>query len=715
MKNKIYTIFLLGLSLLLLSTCKNPEIGYETFTITDESIEPEVYGAKVNGSFSFSGNVQEIKMKIATDESLTDATDYSTIIDNQTFSAEIEGLEPNTTYYYCYSINFGWKDDYLTDINSFTTLKGFPTVKTLEIIALYDASFRIKCEVTSDGGSDIMERGLYWNNVGNPNLDDNKIIHDESGVGEYVCLMDNLEPNTTYYVRAYAKNDTGIGLAQEVLRFETQDHPNDSLTIVTDCNPPDGGSATGGGTFASGQRCTVTTTANEGYAFTRWTENGNQVSTEASYTFTVTSNRTLIANFEEQAPDTYYINVSPNPNNGGTVTGGGNYQQGQSCRVTATAATGYTFTNWTENGIVVSTNADYTFTVNANRTLVANFTINTYTINASANPSNGGNVTGGGSFNYGESCTLTATAANGYTFDHWTKDGTTITGGATINFTVTANATYVAYFTGGDAPTGAINGKFTINPNGDQVYFSKGNLQYIGSASNPYWKFADNQWDYLGDNGQGSESQQADRDLFGWGTSGNNHGAICYQPWSTSDMASDYNAYGDPIYDLNNKTGEADWGYNSISNGGNMTNEWHTLTTDEWVYVINKRTTPSGILYAKAIVHDINGVILLPDDWMDTDYDLHSPNTFNADFSTNQIRDEQWRDLEQKGAVFLPAAGSRSKTYIYYGDGNYWSASVATTNTDYVCHVGFNSVYFNPGTNSTRCHGFSVRLVFYVK
>ena len=66
--------------------------------------------------------------------------------------------------------------------------------------------------------------------------------------------------------------------------------------------------------------------------------------------------------------------------------------------VTATAATGYTFANWTENGSVVSTNASYTFSVNAYRTLVAHFTQNTYTVTVAANPTNGGTVSGGGTF-----------------------------------------------------------------------------------------------------------------------------------------------------------------------------------------------------------------------------------------------------------------------------------------------------------------------------
>lgn len=69
----------------------------------------------------------------------------------------------------------------------------------------------------------------------------------------------------------------------------------------------------------------------------------------------------------------YVVNVSANPTDGGIVTGGGTYQQGQSCTVIARTNPGYDFTNWTENGEVVSTDKNYTFTVNGNRALVANF------------------------------------------------------------------------------------------------------------------------------------------------------------------------------------------------------------------------------------------------------------------------------------------------------------------------------------------------------
>ena len=218
-----------------------------------------------------------------------------------------------------------------------------------------------------------------------------------------------------------------------------------SYTITVSANPTNGGTVSGGGTYQQGQSCTVSATANNGYTFTNWTENGNVVSTQANYTFNVTSNRNLVANFQAQQ-QSYTITVSANPTNGGSVTGGGTYQQGQSCTVSATPAAGYTFLRWTENGTQVSTNANYTFTVTSNRNLVAHFQQQNYTISVSANPSNGGTVTGGGAYHYGDNCTVHATPANGYTFLRWTENGNQVSTNANYTFTVTGNRTLVAQF-----------------------------------------------------------------------------------------------------------------------------------------------------------------------------------------------------------------------------------------------------------------------------
>jgi uncharacterized repeat protein (TIGR02543 family) len=208
-------------------------------------------------------------------------------------------------------------------------------------------------------------------------------------------------------------------------------------TIKVSANPTKAGTVSGGGTYNSGSSQTVKAMANDGYTFTNWTENGNQVSDSTNYSFTLTTNRTLVANFTENAPNQYTIGVSANPTEGGVVTGGGTYLQGQSCTVRATAAGGYTFQKWTENDNQVSTNANYTFTVTGNRSFVAHFIVqapNTYTISASVTLTGAGTVTGAGAYQQGQSCTLTATAATGYSFQKWTKNGTQVSTNASYTF-----------------------------------------------------------------------------------------------------------------------------------------------------------------------------------------------------------------------------------------------------------------------------------------
>ena len=70
-------------------------------------------------------------------------------------------------------------------------------------------------------------------------------------------------------------------------------------TITATANPEEGGSITGAGTYTHGETCTLSTTANEGYTFINWTEDGEVVSTETTYSFVVTSDKNIVANFEE--------------------------------------------------------------------------------------------------------------------------------------------------------------------------------------------------------------------------------------------------------------------------------------------------------------------------------------------------------------------------------------------------------------------------------
>ena len=499
-----------------------------------------------------------------------------------------------------------------------------------------------------------------------------------------------------------------------------------TYTISVSASPSNGGTVSGGGTYTYGQWCTVHANANNGYNFTNWTENGNVVSTEANYNFQVTNSRVLVAHFTQQ---TYTISVSASPSNGGTVSGGGTYTYGQWCTVHANANNGYNFTNWTENGNVVSTEANYNFQVTNSRVLVAHFTQQTYTISVSASPSNGGTVSGGGTYTYGQWCTVHANANSGYDFTNWTENGNVVSTNANYTFTVTGNRALVAHFTEvPQIPVGAINGLFTINENGNQVYFSKGNLQYNKMTNE--WSFMEHQYDmveiYPLDVGENYVNQNI-VSLFGWGTSGWHDSSdpynVNYQPWSTSytTVNSDYNYYGYgpstnmPSPNLTGGSANYDWGvYNPISNGGNQPNQWRTLTHEEWDYVFMYRPTSSNIRYAKANVNNVNGVILLPDDWDASYYSLSNTNGPWSDYTSNIISAIEWNEIfEDNGAVFLPAAWGRQGTSVLNDNeiGEYWSSSYS--NSDNAWAMGFTmyNLYSVNGHYLGRSAGKSVRLV----
>lgn len=217
----------------------------------------------------------------------------------------------------------------------------------------------------------------------------------------------------------------------------------DTYTITATANPEAGGTVDGAGTYDHGATATLTATANEGYTFTNWTQNGEEVSTEGIYSFTVTEAGDYVANFEL---NTYAITVTANPEVGGEVTGAGIYNHGETATLTATTNEGYTFINWTQGGEVVSSEATYSFTVTEAGDYVANFELNSYEITVTANPTEGGEVAGAGTYSHGETATLTATANEGYTFINWTQGGDEVSTEATYSFTVTEALAFVANF-----------------------------------------------------------------------------------------------------------------------------------------------------------------------------------------------------------------------------------------------------------------------------
>jgi uncharacterized repeat protein (TIGR02543 family) len=214
-------------------------------------------------------------------------------------------------------------------------------------------------------------------------------------------------------------------------------------TVTVSASPVNGGTVSFGVTNEPGSTITLTATNNSGYVFTGWTSNGTPAVSSTNYTFTLSTNVTLVANFLPL----YTVSVSALPANGGTVSFGVTNEPGSTITVTATNNSGYVFTGWTSNGIPVVSTTNYTFTLNTNVTLFANF-LPSLTVALNNSPANGGTVSGGGTFASNSTVTVTATAADGYVLTNWTQGLSTNVTSTSSNyiFTLTSNVTLVANF-----------------------------------------------------------------------------------------------------------------------------------------------------------------------------------------------------------------------------------------------------------------------------
>ena len=327
--------------------------------------------------------------------------------------------------------------------------------------------------------------------------------------------------------------------------------PTESFNITVSANPAQAATVTGGGEYQFGQTVTVAATPNEGYTFTGWTENGNTVSSELSFSFTATCARTLVANFiqaieigtdystHNYLPTYNYYNYSMTEQiytaneigMAGTISSIAFYNEGAEktrtldfylkatdktsfssktdwVTVSASekvfsgevtfAANVWTFVNFTtpfeydgmSNLVLVvddnsgeyttsphlacsvfngegtqsiyiysdgtnynpaspttSQSSNYATLSVKNHIMMGITASGAYIITATASPTDGGTVTGAGTFEEGETCTLTATANTGYNFTNWTMNGTQVSTEATYTFPVNASGAYVANFT----------------------------------------------------------------------------------------------------------------------------------------------------------------------------------------------------------------------------------------------------------------------------
>jgi uncharacterized repeat protein (TIGR02543 family) len=143
------------------------------------------------------------------------------------------------------------------------------------------------------------------------------------------------------------------------------------------------------------------------------------------------------------------VTLTSAPTLGGVTEGAGTFAQASVVTVTATPNSGYTFTNWTNNGVIVSTSSSYQFTMAGNKALVANFKVipvSQFAVVLSSSPIAGGSTDGSGAYNAGTKVTVTADPNTGYTFVNWTDNGNIASTSSSYQFTLGGNRKLVANF-----------------------------------------------------------------------------------------------------------------------------------------------------------------------------------------------------------------------------------------------------------------------------
>ena len=142
---------------------------------------------------------------------------------------------PNDAYYlYFNSGNVDWYINYRYFGLSVRPVLGenkgtettVPTVTTAAITQITETTAVAGGNVTSDGGASVTERGVVYATTQNPTINSTKVTSG-IGTGSFTCNLTDLQPNTTYYVRAYATNEVGTAYGEEVTFTTAEDESSE--------------------------------------------------------------------------------------------------------------------------------------------------------------------------------------------------------------------------------------------------------------------------------------------------------------------------------------------------------------------------------------------------------------------------------------------------------------------------------------------------------
>lgn len=303
-----------------------------------------------------------------------------------------------------------------------------------------------------------------------------------------------LDPNITYSIEARAKgnfvfkewNTGGIKTTNNPTEFTTKSNENSvhvavfealvikrQLTVVAGANGKCrvktdnswGDYYTGSKIYSDivdGTTISVEALADKGYHFKRWKDSG--APSTASRDIVMDNNKSIEAEFELDAPNQFQVTYEAIPNGSATMEGAGTYDDGDTCMIKVNVSPGYTLNKVLVDGVKITLNSNnqYSFVVEKNIKVTIECDLipepTQYTLTVKTEDE--GVAQGGvginkesnlgvetAEFEDGIVATIHATAAEGYSFGGWWKDGVKVSDNVTLSVTVDADKTYIAKFT----------------------------------------------------------------------------------------------------------------------------------------------------------------------------------------------------------------------------------------------------------------------------
>ena len=239
MKNiRIY--YLLLICILVLFSCeKDQEAMLTQLRVVKEQFTPSYTSIVVECQLSTSASINDVYVQYTTSQDFADYQEEEMQKKDGKYTVNLSNLEDNTTYYIRYAASNRYSTATTKDFSTAKTLApNHPSVDVVSITDVLDKSANVQFDLTFDGGASVTELGVCYGTSNNPSVDNDKKIAAKDN--QTTISLTSLQENTTYYVRAYAKNKVGIAYSESITfttltlpKVQTNDISNIQFTSAT--------------------------------------------------------------------------------------------------------------------------------------------------------------------------------------------------------------------------------------------------------------------------------------------------------------------------------------------------------------------------------------------------------------------------------------------------------------------------------------------------